>query len=193
MPTFTTKFTFIRLNDGAIAPLPNGARIASEDYQEYLDLEETKRRVQAQLDEVLAKARQEGLEQGRIDAQNELFQKVTDMKSTMNEWIAKTDEKLVQVVGQCVEEVVRKVDASAIIRESVEKGLANLHGATAIEIVVAAKNADIVTPLLEKSPSAKIVIDDAMGDADCIIRSPLGTMDFRLDQQLKTLGEAIHG
>jgi flagellar biosynthesis/type III secretory pathway protein FliH len=164
------------------------------DYEVLLELEQARQETAKELGQIMKKARQDGLRQGREDAQQELLDNVAKMKVNMDNWVKDTDAQLVQLVGECVQEVVEKADCVTVIRQSVARGLKSLQKAQAVQVRVHPKytqEAAAILAQLAPNLAVTIIADGALDEADCIVQSPIGTVDLRLATRLRALKESI--
>ena len=194
MQNFTTKPLMALVLRQGIGIAAGVGRLQRVDYEAFLDIQAAKEAAKEELTRVLKEAQAEGLRLGRDDAQQELLNNVTKMKVNMENWVKDTDQKLVEIVGACIAEVVQKVDCVDIIRGSVEKGLKNLHKANAVQVRVHPKYVDEARQIvLEMAPDLelKMVQDSSLEESDCIIESPVGNVDLRLGTRLRTLKETL--
>ena len=194
MQNFSTKPLMALVLRKGIGVTAGVTRLRSVDYEALLDIEEAKLAAKEELARVLKEARAEGLRQGQEDAQKELLGNVSKMKANMENWVKDTDQKLVEIVGACITEVVQKVDCVDIIRGSVEKGLKNLHKANAVQVRVHPKYVEEARQiLLEMAPELeiKMVQDSSLEESDCIVESPVGNVDLRLGTRLRALKETL--
>lgn len=149
-------------------------------------------------DDVQNQARLQGLAEGRLEARQELLSAVADMQSNLQQWVFQTEPQLVALVVRCVREVVRDSDPEALVRGSIGRSLGEMASASEIRIKVheshlAALRADTDalaqqyalegTVRIESSPSLK--------PGDCIVESPLGVIDLRVETQLKFVDQTL--
>ena len=194
MQNFITKPVMALVLRKGISIAAGTTRLRSVDYEALLDIEQAKEATKQELERMMKEAREEGLRQGREDAQKELLDNISQMKSNMENWVQDTDQKLVELVGACVQEVVQKVDCVDIIRESVQKGLQNLHNAQAVELRVHPKYQEEAAQILAQlapNLSTRVVVDSTLEESDCVVRSPVGSVDLRLGTRIRNIKETL--
>jgi flagellar biosynthesis/type III secretory pathway protein FliH len=141
--------------------------------------------------------RQEGLEEGRQDAQKIAIEQVAQMQGSMSDWVKNTDSQLIELVNRCVGEVVNKIDPTLLVTQSVEKGLAELASAQQIIVRVHPDTAGMeqtISDLTQRygiTGSVRLVQDGTLSPGDAIVESPVGTVDLRLANQLKLISKAL--
>lgn len=144
-------------------------------------------------------ARAQGLSEGRVTARQELLQAVGDMQATLQTWVARTEPQLVAMVLRCVREIVRESDPENLVRGSVARSLAELNAATEIKIKVheshvAVLRAQVDTLVQQFDLRGVLRVEAAatLKPGDCIVESPLGTVDLRVDSQLKFVDQTLN-
>jgi flagellar biosynthesis/type III secretory pathway protein FliH len=151
-----------------------------------------------QAETVRDQAYAQGLAEGRQAARQELLEAVAALQSTLQQWVSQTEPQLVAMVLRCVHEVVRGSDPDILVRGSIDRALAEMNAASEIRIKVheshlatlRAEAEDLVQRFdlrgvlrVESSPSLR--------PGDCIVESPLGTVDLRVDSQLKFVDQTL--
>lgn len=204
MHDFTTK-PLVATRLGAFAIPAGTVLLKSADFESLRSLEETHAQVatlvadaKAQADHIRAEARKEGLEQGLADAQKLALGQVAQMQSSMNQWVAHTDDQLIDLVGRCVMQVVDKIDPSLIARQSVEKGLAQLVSASQIVVRVHPSMVELMETQSAQvarehgiTGVIRVVPDGTLKESDVLVESPIGSVDLRLEHQLQLLSETL--
>ena len=140
----------------------------------------------------------EGLELGRSQARAEVTECVSQLNASMQGWIAEVEPTLIQLVSRCVRQVVEATDRSAVIREAVDRGLAELASANEIKIKLAPSQVEIVRPLIAEISErhglraiVRLEPDVMLKEGDCIVESPMGLVDLRVDTQLRLIKNAL--
>jgi type III secretion protein L len=97
-----------------------------------------------------------------------------------------------------VKQVVEATDRSAVVQEAVDRGLAELASANEIKIKLAPAQVDIVRPLIAEiserhglRATVRLEPDSMLKDGDCIVESPMGLVDLRIDTQLRLIKNAL--
>jgi type III secretion protein L len=140
----------------------------------------------------------EGLELGRSQARAEVTECVSQLNASMQGWIAEVEPTLIQLVSRCVRQVVEATDRSAVIQEAVDRGLAELASANEIKIKLAPSQVEIVRPLIAEISErhglraiVRLEPDVMLKEGDCIVESPMGLVDLRVDTQLRLIKNAL--
>jgi type III secretion protein L len=116
----------------------------------------------------------------------------------MQAWIAAVEPNLIELVTRCVKEIIERTDRSALIQESVDRGLAELSSANEIKIKIAPSQAETIRPLLASiadrhglRATVRLEPDAMLKEGDCIVESPMGVVDLRIDTQLRLIKNAL--
>jgi type III secretion protein L len=148
--------------------------------------------------EVREQARAEGLRAGRDAAKEEVLAVSAQLNNTMQSWIAQVEPHLIELITKCVKEVVSTTDRSAMIQESVDRGLSELANANEIKVKVNAAQVETVRPILsglaEKHglrATVRLEADPMLKEGDCIVESPMGVVDLRIDTQLQLINNTL--
>jgi type III secretion protein L len=181
-------------------------RLRAADYQQWVSsrdalvLAETKAQsIVARAEEVLEQARREGVMQGRAQAREELFQAVADLRAQLHRWVSDTEPKLIDLVWRCVQEVVRGIDPSSLVRGSVDRALSEMTTAPDVRIQVHESEVAALRESLTKLAQQhdlrgvlRVEVGPALKPGDCIVESPLGVVDLRIDSQLMFIDRTLH-
>ena len=180
-------------------------RIKAADYLRLVSSTQALDEAQAQAnalvhkaDAVLEEARQSGLQQGRAEALQELLSSVAGLRATLASWVRQTEPRLADIALRCVQEIVRSSDKSALVQDSVHRALAEMSAAQDIRIQVHADQVDELraqmTELMERHALRGVVrVEAAMAlkPGDCIVESPLGVVDLRVESQLRFVQQTL--
>jgi len=144
-------------------------------------------------------ARAQGLSEGRVTARQELLQAVGDMQATLQTWVARTEPQLVAMVLRCVREIVRESDPENLVRGSVARSLAELNAAAEIKnkvheshVAVLPAQVDTLVQQFDLRGVLRVEAAATLKPGDCIVESPLGTVDLRVDLQLKFVDQTLN-
>jgi type III secretion protein L len=193
------------LREGAIGLTPGVHRIKAADYLRLVSSAEALDEAQSQAhalvhkaDAVLEEARQSGLQQGRAQARQELLSSVAGLRAALASWVRQTEPRLADIALRCVQEIVRSTDKSALVQDSVHRALAEMSAAQDIRIQVHADQVDELraqmAELMERHALRGIVrVEAAMAlkPGDCIVESPLGVVDLRVESQLRFVQQTL--
>lgn len=144
-------------------------------------------------------ARAEGLSEGRQLARGELLQAVGDLQATLQLWVGRTEPQLVAMVLRCVREIVRDSDPAVLVRGSIARSLAEMNAATEIKIKVHESHVaelrmqvDALVERFDLRGVLRVESTPSLKPGDCIVESPLGTVDLRVDSQLKFVEQTLN-
>ena len=219
MQNFVTKPpVVVVLKPDSLSLAPDAAVVKAAQYGVLAEAQAAKQEAQAQaariIDAANAKLQQaqadgealreqkriEGQRQGREEARAEVAETISKLNASMQAWIAEVEPTLIQLVTRCVKEVVETTDRSAVIQESVDRGLAELSSANEIKIKIAPSQAESIRPLLAEiadrhglRATVRLEPDAMLKEGDCIVESPMGVVDLRIDTQLRLIKNALEG
>jgi len=193
------------LKELSVALAPGGRVLKARDYAQLVQAEQALSVAQAQAAEIVARAeavredaRRAGQEQGRADARDELLSSVTELQSTLGQWVRETEPRLVDLVLRCVQEIVRSADSAALAQESVHRALSEMTAAQEIRIQVHESQVEglrgQLTALMERHAlrgAVRVEAAMALKPGDCIVESPLGVVDLRVESQLKFVQQVL--
>jgi type III secretion protein L len=144
-------------------------------------------------------ARAQGLSEGRQVARQELLAAVMDMQAMLQKWVTQTEPQLVAMVLRCVREVVKATDPEVLVRGSITRALAEMNAAAEIKIKVHESQLVALRTQLEALVQehdlrglVRLESSTALKPGDCIVESPLGTVDLRVDSQLKFVDQTLN-
>ena len=180
-------------------------RLRAADYAQLVQATEALDRAQQEAagivgraDAVREQAQQEGLLLGRQQARGELVLAVGSLQAPLQRWVQETEPQLVAMVLRCVREVVKGIDAETLVRGSIGRALGEMTTATEIRIQVheshVARLREEVESLLAQHDLRGVLRVDAsalLRPGDCIVESPLGVVDLRVDSQLKFVEQTL--
>ena len=217
MQNFVTKPpVVVVLKPDSLSLAPDAAVVKAAQYGVLAEAQAAKQEAQAQaariIDAANAKLEQaqadgealreqkriEGQQQGREEARAEVAETISKLNASMQAWIAEVEPTLIQLVTRCVKEVVETTDRSAVIKEAVDRGLAELSSANEIKIKIAPSQAESIRPLLAEiadrhglRATVRLEPDAMLKEGDCIVESPMGVVDLRIDTQLRLIKNAL--
>lgn len=193
------------LKEGAIALAPGVGRLKAADYARLVSANQALDHAQARAgalvhkaDTVLEDARQSGLQQGREQAREELLSSVAELRAMLGSWVRQTEPRLADIALRCVQEIVLSTDKSALVQDSVHRALAEMSAAPDIRIQVHADHVDELrarmNELIERHALRGVVrVEAAMAlkPGDCVVESPLGVVDLRVESQLRFVQQTL--
>jgi len=193
------------LKELSVAVAPGVRVLKARDYAQMVQAEQALSAATAQAADIVARAeavredaRRAGQEQGRADARAELLSSLTELQSTLGQWVRQTEPRLVDLVLRCVQEVVRSADVTDLVQDSVHRALSEMAAAQDIRIQVHESQVEglrlQLTALMERHSlrgSVRVEASVALKPGDCIVESPLGVVDLRVDSQLKFVQQVL--
>lgn len=217
MQNFVTKPpVVVVLKPDSLSLAPDAAVIKAAQYGVLVEAQAAKQEASAQAARIVEAAkiqlqqahadgetlreqkRVEGQQQGREEARAEVAETISKLNASMQAWIAEVEPTLIQLVTRCVKEVVETTDRTAVIKESVDRGLAELSSANEIKIKIAPSQAETIRPMLAEiadrhglRATVRLEPDAMLKEGDCIVESPMGVVDLRIDTQLRLIKNAL--
>lgn len=181
-------------------------RLRADEHTRLVQAWQALESAQQQADEIVGRAqlvreqaRQDGLAEGRAAAREELVASVGEMQATLQRWVAQTEPQLVAMVLRCVREVVKGTDPQVLVHSSLGRALSELNAASEIRIKVHESHvADLrneVETLVQQHDLRGVVRVEAaptLKPGDCIVESPLGSVDLRVESQLKFVDQTLN-
>jgi type III secretion protein L len=194
------------LTEGRPALAAGVQRLRASEFQQWVSAQDaltvaeaTAQGIVARAGEVREQARQEGLAQGRAQARDDLVQAVADLRGQLRRWVLDTEPKLVELVWRCVQEVVRGVDPSQLVRGSIDRALGEMATAPDVRIQVHESEVAALRESLAQLAQRhdirgvlRVEASVALKPGDCIVESPLGLVDLRIDSQLAFIDRTLH-
>ncbi len=202
---FSRPPVVVELDHRSLGLSPGVQRLKAFEYAQFVSATSVLERAQAESHELsqqatlaLAQARQEGLRQGRAEARAEWINALIQMRSQLSDWVMQTEPRLQDIVLRCVHEIVRGTDCSLLVRDSVRRALQALSSATDVRIQVhesevESLRSEVSAMMREHDLRGELRIDAMPGlvPGDCIVESPLGIVDLRVESQLKRVQQAL--
>lgn len=184
---------------------PGAQRLAAGDHARLIQAIEMLDSAERQAADIVGRAetvreqaRAQGLAQGRAAAREELVAAVADMQSTLQRWVAQTEPALVRMALRCVREVVKATDPELLVRGSIDRALGEMNAAAEIRIKVhESQVADLrqqIAELVHQHDLHGVLRVEAaatLKPGDCIVESHLGTVDLRVESQLKFIDHTL--
>ena len=185
--------------------VPGVQRLRSIDFERVMEIQDTLSAAQSKADEIVQRAvdvqeqaRVDGRAEGRLEVRQELLRAVTDMQATLQHWVLQTEPQLIDMVLRCVREVVKETNPDSLVRGSIGRALTEMSTATDIRIQVhesqlASLRSEIeaLTEQYALEGAIRIEGTPALKPGDCIVESPLGTVDLRIETQLKFVDQTL--
>jgi len=193
------------LSPEKICLAPGVRRISASQYAALVDAHEALEvaRSQAetivnQADQVRDQARQDGMNQGRAQARAELVSCVAALRGSVGTWVQNTEPKLVEIVQRCVRDVIKSMDTDQLVRDSIHRALSEMTTAQDIRVQVHESQVDAlraqVEGFIDKHALRGVIRFEAsmaLKPGDCIVESPMGVVDLRVESQLKFVNQTL--
>jgi type III secretion protein L len=193
------------MNPQKISLAPGVRRISASQFSALVDAHEALEvaRSQAetivnQADQVRDQARQDGMNQGRAQARAELVSCVAALRGSVGNWVQNTEPKLVEIVQRCVRDVIKSVDTDQLVRDSIHRALSEMTTAQDIRVQVHESQVDglraQVEGFIDKHALRGVIRFEAsmaLKPGDCIVESPMGVVDLRVESQLKFVNQTL--
>ena len=184
---------------GVLMDAQNAKQAANDQAKRIIDAAQGQlERARADGEVLREQKRLEGQQQGRHEARAEVAECLSQLNGSMQAWIAAVEPNLLELVTRCVKEIIERTDRSALIQESVDRGLAELSSANEIKIKIAPSQAETIRPLLASiadrhglRATVRLEPDAMLKEGDCIVESPMGVVDLRIDTQLRLIRNAL--
>lgn len=195
----------VQLSADRPAIAPGVRRLRADQYQALQEawaaLDQAKLEAQnivGRADAVRQEAMADGLKEGRQAARDELIQSVTAMRATLRRWVLETEPKLVDLVARCVREIVTNVDTVQLVRGSVGRALGEMVTAPDVRIQVHESHVPVLREQLahwvqeyDLRGVLRVEASAALQPGDCVVESPLGLIDLRVDSQLRFVEQTL--
>lgn len=193
------------LSPEKISLAPGVRRISAAQYAAFLGAHEALEvaRSQAetivnQADLVREQARQEGMGQGRAQARSELVSCVTALRGSVGAWVQSTEPKLISIVQRCVRDVIKSVDTDQLVKDSIHRALTEMTTAQDIRVQVHESQVNElraqVGAFIDKHALRGVIRFEAsmaLKPGDCIVESPMGVVDLRVESQLQFVNQTL--
>lgn len=193
------------LKADALQVAPGVTRLRGPDYLNFLASERALALAQGQAETIVQRAdavredaRAKGLVEGRQQARGELLEAVAAVQGTRSQWVKATEPRLVDIVQRCVRDIVKSVNTDSLALDSVHRALAEMTTATDIRIQVHESQVDLLrtklAELMDKYALRGVMsVEAAMAlkPGDCIVESPMGVVDLRVESQLKFVQQTL--
>ncbi len=192
-------------NHSGFSPEPGARVLRAAEYRTLVEGEEILARAREQAGAILSDAesaaermrqegRAEGLEEGRAEVAERLFEAVT----ASVEQFASMEQALVDMVVKSVRAIVGEFDREELAVKSVGHALRLVRDEKRVLLRVAPEDAESVTARLDEillrypgMGRVDVRADGGLGRGGCIMETPAGVIDATLDRQLKIIEETF--
>jgi type III secretion protein L len=156
------------------------------------------RGVKAKADAIFAKAREEGYAEGRDKASTEAIAMIARLRIDTQRWVRSIEVEMVDVVMRSVAQIIGEVDDLELVQRVSAVALSELRDVGRVSLHVAPKDyasvRDHIAILAQAFPSieiADVAPDNEVTPGGAVLRSPIGSIDARLETQLEGLRLAL--
>lgn len=185
---------------------PGAQRLRADDYARLVQVSQMLESAERQAADTVGRAeavreqaRLEGLKEGRAAARRELITAVGEMLATQQLWVTQTEPKLVAMVLRCVREVVKGTEPEVLVRSSIGRALAEMSAVSEIRIKVheshvAKLRLEVDEMIRQYDLRGMVRVEGlpALMPGDCIVESPIGSVDLRVESQLKFVEQTLN-
>jgi flagellar assembly protein FliH len=180
--------------------------VAGANTEADLIIQKAKLHIEEERSAALETARREGFEQGSYEAKmdneallNQARQTVEDARTERNEIIASIEHDMVSLVAELTEKLI---GASLIINPGVILNMirAGIENIQASELTVRVSPDDFetanslkenLTEMVDSDTVLNLVKDTSLNRGDCVIDTPIGSIDSSLDKQWQSLRDDL--
>lgn len=195
----------VRLIPDSLGFSPERKIIKAAEYQAYLEAQALIAAAQAQAaalradaERALSAEQARGYAEGQAQAADELADQLLEASGRILDYLAGIEHEMADLVSQATAKVLGRLPPEdlvlAVVREALrqtrDQKRATLRVAPAQVEMVRAHLAEITVEQPGMS-SLDVVGDDRIGAGGCIIETPMGIVDARLDTQLRNLRERL--
>ena len=193
------------LTGPSVGLAPGARRLKAAEYAHLASASEALAEAQAVAADIVQRAaavreeaRRAGLAEGRAQARGELADSIAALRGQLAQWVRETEPQLVEIALRCVREIVRSSDMTSLVRDSLDRALAEMAAAQDIRIQVHESQVERVREeveaLMQRHALRGVIrVEPAMAlqPGDCIVESPLGVVDLRVESQLRFVQQTL--
>ena len=155
--------------------------------------------IRAGAEDEVAKARQEGYQQGLDDGQAEIIERKIKMVEQSVRYLEQLEGRVVDVVAAVLQKCIGELDCRQVIVGLIEQAMAAVvRTQRQMTIKVSPANLEVVQgrvgALHAKYPSVtmlNVVGDEHLSDTDCVLETDAGVVDASLKVQLDAIERAF--
>lgn len=192
--------------------IPNGLRLAPErkvikaaEYQTYLDARAVIESAQVQAAALRAEAQQafaaeqaRGYAEGQARAADELAEQLMEASDRILDYLASIEQDMTELVSQATAKVLGRLPPEEVVLAVVRESLRQARDQKRVTLRVAPGQVETVRDHLAQIAAERagmntleVVGDDRVGAGGCLIETPMGLVDARLETQLRNLRERL--
>ncbi len=200
-----------RIKSGRLHVEQGQVVLRSADYQHFLQAREITRSAQNHAREMrdqaaraYEEARRKGHQEGLAEGERQLIARHIDFVRNAIEFTARLETNICSLAKEAITKIVGEMDIDELTRKIVVRALAHYGSLPEVKLRVATRQEKQVRAQLEKMTEEskqrgikfiRVVGDRQLRSGDCILDSPIGSVDASLDTQLaaiiKTLDDPI--
>ncbi len=183
--------------------------LRSGDYQHFLQSREITSSAhhyahskRAQADAAYDEVRRQGYQEGLAEGEHHLISRHVDFVRQAIDFTARLEGDICSLVKETLEKIVGEMDIDELTRKVVARALSHYGSLPEVKLRVAASQEKMVRAELEAMNQAHgakhrgvkfihVQADDQMRPGDCVLESPIGSVDAGLDTQLAAIFKAF--
>lgn len=187
---------------GELSARPGIKVLKAADYLAHVEAAELVREARAKAERIVADAdeareceRRRGFEAGLRSARTGMTAQMLEAAAAAIDHLAEVERTIASAVPELLRKLLGEIDASkltlAVVREALEVHRIQQH----VTLRVAPEMvADVETHMNAASQRAKfigVVADPDLGPGQCVLESPLGTIEGDIDRQVEAIGQFL--
>ena len=190
-----------RLNQKELRLEPGQRVLKARDYQHFVEAQgilgeahEIARDIELAAKDAYLRCEKDGYAEGMSRAAGDVAQRQLESIDRAIRWMREMEDDLTASVLQALEKLVGSLDIDDLTLRLIKKALQEYRNLPDIRLHVAPSQVEAVEEALaglyrEIKPAQflRIEADSRMQPGDCMLKSPLGTVDIGLSQQLEAL------
>lgn len=196
-PTFLGQGGVVRKEE--IKAQDKGQQIIEEAIQEAQKIKLEAKQGLAQVEKEREEAKRQGLEEGKAEGLEIFNEKLIALKNLKEKFFADAEPEMIRLVLNIAEKVIGemaikyKEGIGTIVRQAIERSLGDrivvrLHPEDYKKIQEEEK---VLKEKLDKTKHLHFKKDETMERGGCIVETEVGTIDARLETQIKAIRKAL--
>lgn len=196
-PDFQPVFFPSVLEHETISGLQKGGEIIARAKKEGTKIRKTAKEVLAQAVIEKEKERKRGFVEGVEEGKEELLGKILEASTAHEKILRQAEPQIVRMVMEIAEKVIGDALKKGAVVEVVKNAI---DRSTGQKVVVKINPADIemvrsreaeILSAIDREQSISVREDETVPSGGCIVETELGTVDARLETQLKAIRKAL--
>ncbi len=195
----------LQLNDFPAGFQPDQKIVKAGEYQAYVDAKAIIARAKAEARRIKREAKQEyqnqkqqGYQDGLIEGQMQMSEKMIDAVSKTVEYFSGLEEKVVEIVLKALKKILGEMDDREVVVKVVRNALAVARNQATITLRVCPEQSSHVrarlNEILGQDPAIavpEVVPDSRLEQGGCILETELGVIDASVDVQLEAIRKSL--